>query len=96
MKEVRIKYNPYLIQTEITVDGQKPKPNSALNVGKKRLQEWIEKLPDTIREEYKDRNISIDFTGSVSDFEDLKATFDAHKEDYSVNYTFNKTKIIRN
>ena len=94
MKEVRIKYNPYLIQTEITVDGQKPKPNSALNVGKKRLQEWIEKLPDTIREEYKDRNISIDFTGSVSDFEDLKATFDAHKEDYSVNYTFNKTKDI--
>ena len=94
MKEVRIKYNPYLIQTEITVDGQKPKPNSALNVGKKRLQKWIEKLPDTIREEYKDRNISIDFTGSVSDFEDLKATFDAHKEDYSVNYTFNKTKDI--
>ena len=58
------------------------------------MQEWIEKLPDTIREEYKDRNISIDFTGSVSDFEDLKATFDAHKEDYSVNYTFNKTKDI--
>ena len=94
MKEVKIKYNPYLIQTDITVNGQKPKSNSALNVGKKRLQEWIEKLPDTIREEYKDRNISIDFTGSVSDFEDLKATFDAHKEDYSVNYTFNISNNI--
>lgn len=92
--KVTIKYNPYVIQTVITVDGEKPKPNSSLNVGKKRLQEWIEKLPDIIFEEYKDRNISIDFTGSVSDYEDLKASFDAHKEDYSVEYTFNKAKDI--
>ena len=40
MKNVKIKYNPYMVETEISVDGQKPKANSALNVGKKRLQEW--------------------------------------------------------
>ena len=25
MKKVKIKYNPYIVETEITVDGQKPK-----------------------------------------------------------------------
>ena len=34
MKNVKIKYNPYMVETEISVDGQKPKANSALNVGK--------------------------------------------------------------
>ena len=52
MKNIKIKYNPYLISTEITVEGQKPKPNSALNVGKKRLQEWVELLPQNLLEEY--------------------------------------------
>ena len=51
MKKVKIKYNPYIVKTEITVDGQKPKANSALNVGKKRLQEWVEKLPQILLDE---------------------------------------------
>ena len=55
MKKVKIKYNPYIVETEITVDGQKPKANSALNVGKKRLQEWVEKLPKILLDEYRDK-----------------------------------------
>ena len=42
MKNIKIKYNPYLVTTEITVDGNKPKNNCSLNIGNKRLQEWIE------------------------------------------------------
>lgn len=31
MKEIFIKYNPYQLVTEITIDGQKLKKNSKLN-----------------------------------------------------------------
>ena len=46
MKEIFIKYNPYQLVTEITIDGQKLKKNSKLNFEDRRLQEWVESLPD--------------------------------------------------
>ena len=45
MKEIFIKYNPYKLETDIVVVGSQIKLNSSLNVGDKRLQEWIEDLP---------------------------------------------------
>ena len=45
MREIYISYNPYRLETEITVDGQAPKMNSRLNCGDRRLQEWVEELP---------------------------------------------------
>ena len=94
MKKVKIKYNPYLVETEITVDGQKPKANSALNVGKKRLQEWVEKFPQIILGEYRDSNVEVDFTGTASDYEDIESSFDAHKGQISAKYIFHKTADI--
>lgn len=44
MKNVSIKYNPYLLKTEIKIDGEVPKSNSSLHFGKQRLQEWAEKF----------------------------------------------------
>ena len=64
MKNVEIKYNPYLIETFITVDGQIPKLNSSLNVGKKRLQEWVDRLPMILLDEYRDPNLKVSFQGS--------------------------------
>lgn len=46
MREIFIKYNPYRLETSITIDGAAPKQNSRLNFGDRRLQEWIEELPD--------------------------------------------------
>lgn len=86
MKHIQIKYNPYLIETDITVDGKKPKANSSLNVGKVLLQEWVELLPEIIVKEYMDKNVTIDFTGTTSDFEDLQDAFEAQKT--KVSYTF--------
>ena len=94
MKNVKIKYNPYMVETEISVDGQKPKANSALNVGKKRLQEWIEKLPQIILDEYRDSNVTIDFTGTVSDYEDIESSFNAYKDKISATCNFHKTADI--
>lgn len=72
MKKVKIVYNPYLLTTNITVDGKKPAANSSLGFYKQRLQEWAEKLPKILLDEYRDKNITIDFTGTQDDFDDLK------------------------
>lgn len=79
MKKIKIVYNPFLLTTVITVDGKKPKDNSSLDFHKQRLQEWAEKLPKIILEEYRDKNISIEFTGTLDDFMDLKEILRANK-----------------
>ena len=48
MKKVFIKYNPYNLETELTVDGKKLAQNSRIGeriLPGSRLQEWIEDLP---------------------------------------------------
>lgn len=72
MKTVKIKYNPYLLATEILVDDKAPKPNSKLNFGKLRIQEWSARLAQVLLDECSDRNFRIEFTGTQSDFDDLK------------------------
>ena len=71
MIEVFIRYNPYKLETEITVEGKAPKQNSALHVEDRRLQEWVEDLPRILTEEYNSRTFSIEFHGTTLDFEDL-------------------------
>lgn len=78
MKHVKIVYNPFLLTTSITVDGKKPDDNSSLDFKKQRLQEWAEKLPKILVDEYRDRNISIEFTGTMDDFTDLKEILKAN------------------
>lgn len=94
MKAVTIKHNPYLVNTQITIDGKSPKPNSALNVGKKRLQEWVEQLPQIIHDEYRDSNISVEFTGMTSDYEDIKTAFEAADSKVSASFKFHKAADI--
>lgn len=94
MKTVSIKYNPYLVSTEILVDGKPPKTNSALNADKKRLQEWVDQLPQIILDEYKDGNLKIEFVGTVSDYEDIVSAFDASKDKIAVEFSFKKTADI--
>ena len=51
MREIFIKYNPYKLETSITIDGEKLKKNSKLNFEDSRLQEWVENLPHLLVEE---------------------------------------------
>lgn len=96
MKNIKIKYNPYLVETEILVDGTMPKQNSSLNVVKgKRLQEWIEKLPDIIIDEYRDRNAVIEFTGTAADYEDIQTVLNSCKNDkFRAELSFHKKADI--
>ena len=73
MREIFIKYNPYRLETSIMVDGAMPKQNSRLNFGDRRLQEWIEELPEILFEECSSRDFKITFHGTVLDYEDVEA-----------------------
>lgn len=71
MANIFIKYNPYKIETDIRVDGNKVKSNSALNVDDKRLQEWIEDLPKILVDECNTKSFKVVFNGTILDYEDL-------------------------
>lgn len=73
MREIFIKYNPYRLETSITIDGVEPKQNSRLNFGDRRLQEWIEELPEILFEECSSRDFKITFHGTILDYEDVEA-----------------------
>ena len=78
MKKVFIKYNPYKLETEITVDGKKLAQNSKLGEmiePGSRLQEWVEELPQILIDEYNDTDFDITFHGTLLDFEDLTEVF---------------------
>lgn len=94
MKKVSIKYNPYLVTTEVTVDGQLPKSNSQLNVDKLRLQDWVDRLPDILRNEYRDNNFEISFTGTQTDYEDVTAAFKPFAKAINVSFHFDKKADI--
>lgn len=80
MKNIYIKYNPYLLKTDITIDGKEPEANSSLHFGKQRLQEWAEKFLKIFMDEYRDANVTIEFTGSLDDYNDLKETIEANSD----------------
>lgn len=96
MKKVFIKYNPYRVTTEIRVDGNQLKKNSRLNFGDRRLQEWIDDLPDILFEEYKTRDFEIIFHGTVPDYEDVLAIAEeAKKKDININIEHIPAKEVK-
>lgn len=71
MREIFIKYNPYHLVTDITIDGQPLKKNSKLNFEDRRLQEWVESLPELLFEECNTKEFKIVFHGTILDYEDM-------------------------
>ena len=70
MKKVFIKYNPYKLETEVNIDGNKLAKNS--KIGERvcagtRLQEWVEELPQMLIDEYNDTEFAIEFHGTQLD-----------------------------
>lgn len=94
MKKVAITYNPYLVTTQITVDDQTHKANSSLNVDKTRLQEWVEKLPQILMDEYRDTNFEITFKGTQEDYQDIISAVEAYGNKINAKCTLDKTADI--
>lgn len=80
MREIFIKYNPYKVETQVQIDGKPIKSNSALNVDDKRLQEWIEDLPQILVDECNTKIFKIIFHGTILDYEDLLSVAKEAKE----------------
>lgn len=73
MRVILIKYNPYRLETTILIDGHAPKRNSRLNFADRRLQEWVEELPEILFEECSSRDFKLIFHGTILDYEDIEA-----------------------
>lgn len=72
-----IEYNPYAPNIKITVDGKEIESSSSLHPLDYTFEEWIDKLPLNLSEEYEDcENIKIGFHGTNSDKEALIKVFD--------------------
>lgn len=77
MKKVFLKYNPYKLETEITIDGHALAGNSRIKelTIDSRLQDWIEDLPHLLVDDYNERNFDVEFHGTALDFEDVSSVF---------------------
>jgi hypothetical protein len=74
MTKVSIKYNPYKLKTEITVDDEELTPKNKLyekSAKYDHLKDWIDKLPKILRKQYDDRDFNIEFHGPLLYFEYL-------------------------
>ena len=75
MKKVFIKYNPYLVTTEVLIDGKEPPQNSELHHPQQRLQDWVDELPDILVKESNSERIQLIFHGTSMDFDDIEDIF---------------------
>lgn len=72
MREVYIQYNPYKVTTEVLIDGQPVKQNSKLRISEgKRLQEWVDELPNRLVDECSTKQFNLTFHGTTFDYEDV-------------------------
>lgn len=72
MKKVDLAYNPFLLETQITIDGKAVPDDCALFKWRnRRMQEWVDSLFDQLMKECKFSDIEITFKGTKLDFEDI-------------------------
>ncbi|WP_339006122.1 dynamin family protein [Fusobacterium animalis] len=85
MKEVKIKHNPYTLETKFEVDGKEIPENSKIQsiifsdgnryddkVDRKRFQVIVSKIPQVIMEELNYTDFDITFHGTKLDYQDLE------------------------
>lgn len=69
-------HNPYLLETKIRFNNQEPRINSlAIKYEKDKLQSWIEQIPSIFHDEMNGYDFSLEFSGTKTDFEELKKAF---------------------
>lgn len=100
MKEIFIKYNPYKLETEITVGGKGLAQNSELrekSMNGSRLQEWVEELPHILIDECNDTDFEITFHGTLLDYEDVENVFkECDNDKLKITFTHKPAKETAN
>lgn len=76
MVKAELSYNPYLMETNIKFNGQKPHINSLVEKYQQEiLQDWIEKIPTIFYDEMNGYDFELEFSGTKSEYEDLRNAF---------------------
>ncbi len=76
MVKTELSYNPYLMETVVKFNDQPPKINSIIEKYRdKKLQEWVELLPQVFRDEMNGYGFDFYFSGTESDYELIKSSF---------------------
>lgn len=84
---IQIKHNPFLVETEIMIDGQKPAENSALSqYRKQRFQLWIDHLFHDLQDMFNGETAySVEFHGVESDCNDMTfAVTQANEQGFNI------------
>ena len=82
LKKVFIKHNPYKVETEITVDGEKPSPDCPVTPHlNERFQMWVDQLPGLLAEEYNVDRFELTFQGTELDYQDLRLAVEVAEKD---------------
>ncbi len=80
MTDVEIRYNPFLVNTEIFINN-KPSKGQWKTYQKTRLQQWLADLFPYLMDECND-DLKVTFRGTQLDFEDIKAAADEYMKQY--------------
>lgn len=83
MTHINITYNPYKLTTAITLNGENPKTASLSDLNGRRLQAWVDDLPEMLITECNDSTFEINFVGTRSDYTDLRETIDYYNHKYA-------------
>lgn len=76
MVKAELEYNPYLLETIIKFNGQKPRINSLVEKYESgALREWIDKVPKIFYDEMNGYDFELEFTGTEREFIELKEVF---------------------
>lgn len=77
MAQIYLKYNPYKMETKISVNGKDISTDSSLYkiVKGKRLQEWVGKFPQMLVDELNTVDFDIAFHGMALDWDDFEDVF---------------------
>ncbi|MEB9506489.1 dynamin family protein [Bacillus anthracis] len=93
MTKIVLKYNPYKIETVVTIDGELITGDSYLaQYRNMRLQLWIDKLIEKLVEESNEDTFSLTFEGTTFDFEDVEEVCGTYNHEHNANITVNYTR----
>lgn len=92
MNYIAITHNPFLVETEFLINGNKPSDSSNITAySSKRLQLWVEQIFDDLKDIFNGSDdFFIEFTGVKSDFDDIEdAANKAKLEGMNIELKFN-------
>lgn len=90
MATIVLKYNPYKIETVVTIDGEPIKGDSYLaQFRDTRLQLWIDQLMEKLVEELNEDTFSLTFEGTEFDFEDVEEVCTKYNKEHNTNIIVN-------